>query len=203
MECPAGRARPIPRWPVADGASTSEMRRPPRHAGAMSARFGCGRGTVASPCCPFSNHRPGRWDRCSALWHWSPGGLSAGASSGSERCDITRHPDLPTARRNTGAARAGRRTTGLMDSQQRPHVSNRAGRMAQPSRFREARNAEKCAIRPSYSASVRTGEADEPCPEGAGGEGVLGLADRGAGGLGASEDRPTSRSASAGSARRA
>ena len=54
--------------------------------------------------------------------------------------------------------------------------------------FSRARNAEKCTIRPSYSASVRTREADEPCSEGAGSEGVLGLADRGPGGLGAPED---------------
>jgi DNA-3-methyladenine glycosylase I len=54
--------------------------------------------------------------------------------------------------------------------------------------FSKARNAEKCTIRPSYSASVRTREADESCSEGAGGEGVLGLADRPSGDLGASED---------------
>ena len=37
--------------------------------------------------------------------------------------------------------------------------------------FSKARNAEKCAIRPSYSASAATGEAEEPCPERAGSEG--------------------------------
>jgi hypothetical protein len=54
--------------------------------------------------------------------------------------------------------------------------------------FSKARNAEKCAIRTSYSASVRTREADEPCPEGAGSEGPLGFVDSGAGSVGASED---------------
>jgi hypothetical protein len=54
--------------------------------------------------------------------------------------------------------------------------------------FSRDRNAEKCTIRPSYSASVRTRGADEPCPEGAGGEGLLGLPDRGPGGVGTSED---------------
>jgi hypothetical protein len=49
--------------------------------------------------------------------------------------------------------------------------------------FSRDRNAEKCTIRPSYSASVRTRGADEPCPEGAGGEGLLGLPDRGPGRL--------------------
>jgi integrase len=56
-------------------------------------------------------------------------------------------------------------------------------------RFLEARNAEKCAIRPSYSASATAGEANEPCPEGAGSEGLLGLADRGSRGLGTAKDR--------------
>ncbi len=51
-----------------------------------------------------------------------------------------------------------------------------------------ARHAEKCTIRTSYSASVRTGEADESCSKGAGGEGVLGFPHRGSGGLGAAED---------------
>ena len=150
--------------------------------------FGCGRGAVASPCCPFSNHRPGRWDRCRHCGTGHQVGLSAGASSGSERCDITRHPDLPTARRNTGAARVDdARLDSWIRSRGRTFESCRAHGSTKP--FSRARNAEKCTIRPSYSASVRTGEADEPCAEGAGGEGVLGLADRGAGGLGASEDR--------------
>jgi hypothetical protein len=51
-----------------------------------------------------------------------------------------------------------------------------------------ARNAEKCAIRTSYSASATAGDAEEPCPPGAGGEGVLGFADGRPGGLGTSED---------------
>jgi hypothetical protein len=55
-------------------------------------------------------------------------------------------------------------------------------------RFLEARNAEKCTIRPSYSASVRTREANEPCSAGARGEGLLGLADRRPGDLGLAED---------------
>ena len=54
--------------------------------------------------------------------------------------------------------------------------------------FLRARNAEKCTIRPSYSASVQTREADESCSEGARGEGVLGLAHAGPGGLGAAEN---------------
>jgi hypothetical protein len=52
----------------------------------------------------------------------------------------------------------------------------------------KAQNAEKCAIRPSYSASVRTREAHESCPAGAGGEGILGLADSGARGVGTPQD---------------
>jgi hypothetical protein len=46
--------------------------------------------------------------------------------------------------------------------------------------FSKARNAEKCTIRPSYSASAPTGQADQPCPGGARGEGVLGQPDGGA-----------------------
>ena len=48
---------------------------------------------------------------------------------------------------------------------------------------------EKCAIRTSYSASVQTREADESRSKGARGQGIQGLADAGARGLGASEDR--------------
>jgi len=40
----------------------------------------------------------------------------------------------------------------------------------------------------SYFASATSGEADEPCPEGARSGGLLGLADARAGSLGASED---------------
>src|SRR6266513_564653 len=54
--------------------------------------------------------------------------------------------------------------------------------------FLRARNAEKCTIRPSYSASAPSGESAEPRSAGARVEGVLGLADRGPGGLGAAED---------------
>ena len=64
--------------------------------------------------------------------------------------------------------------------------------------FSRARNAEKCTIRPSYSASAAAGEADEPCSEGAGGEGVLGLADRRRRRSGRFGRWATSRSASAG-----
>jgi hypothetical protein len=46
----------------------------------------------------------------------------------------------------------------------------------------------KCTIRTSYSASASSGEADEPRPAGARGEGVLGFPDRGAGSVGAPED---------------
>src|SRR4051812_46618676 len=52
-------------------------------------------------------------------------------------------------------------------------------------------------FRPSYYSSASGGEAEEPRSAGAGREGVLGLAQRSPGGLGASEDGATSRSDSA------
>jgi hypothetical protein len=61
--------------------------------------------------------------------------------------------------------------------------------------FPRAQNAEKCTIRTSYYSSASAGEAEEPCPAGARGEGVLGLADRGPRGVGASKGWGSSRSA--------
>src|SRR3954471_24554427 len=54
--------------------------------------------------------------------------------------------------------------------------------------FSKARNAEKCTIRTSYSASATSGEANEPCPEGARSGGLLGLAYARTRGLGAPQD---------------
>jgi hypothetical protein len=86
----------------------------------------------------------------------------------------------------------------------RTFESCRAHGLTKP--FLSAPNAEKCTIRPSYSASAPAGEGEKPRPEGARGEGVLGQPDRGAGGLGAAEDgvlqdRSTARHGSASSAR--
>jgi hypothetical protein len=59
--------------------------------------------------------------------------------------------------------------------------------MAQPSRF-QGPKCRKVHYSYSYSASASTGEADEPCSARARGEGLLGFADAGTGGVGAPED---------------
>jgi hypothetical protein len=91
--------------------------------------------------------------------------------------------------RGDGGAQGGDRAVlrlGGVQGRGRTFESCRAHGLTKP--FFRARNAEKCAIRPSYSASLRTGEAHDSCAKGARGEGLLGFADRAAGDLGASED---------------
>jgi hypothetical protein len=74
-----------------------------------------------------------------------------------------------------------------MEQRPRPHVRIVPAAWLNQAVFK-ARNAEKCTIRTSYSASASTGEADEPCSARARGEGLLGFADAGTGGVGAPED---------------
>jgi hypothetical protein len=86
-----------------------------------------------------------------------------------------------------GASRPHEAGSNATSQRQRPHVRIVPGAWLNQAVF-EGPKCRKCGIRPSYSASASGGKADELCADGARCQGVLGLADSGAGGVGAPED---------------
>jgi hypothetical protein len=163
VERPTGRARPDRARPVAPLTS-------PVRPSAERLVLADGRGTVSRPLLsPYLVLDPRLGRSCGRLVTAVP---PARARGHDDRAGWNLRPPSPELHRRHPDSLPSSRERHSSVRRQRPHVRIVPGAWLNQAIF-ESRNAEKCTIHTSYSASATAGEADEPCAAGAGSEGVL------------------------------